>query len=152
MTQPPIPKDPLEQWVQRTLRELPLRAAPPSLAEGVQAELARRAALPWWRSSFRLWPMAARAGFVMVCLAVMALIGYSSKAHELGAAPLHWAQQASATVASASGFVALLLRNIPSSWLLFGAGIGILYTLLFGLGAIAYRTLYLPSATVGDRS
>jgi hypothetical protein len=152
VTNSPTPPDSLEQWVQRTVRDLPLRAAPPAFTERVQTELARRAALPWWRLSFGQWPMAARAGFVMVCIGVMALIGYVSKTHHVGAAPLHIAQQASATIASASGFVALLLRNIPSSWLLIGAGIGILYTLLFGLGAIAYRTLYLPSATVGDRS
>jgi hypothetical protein len=42
------------------------------------AELARRAALPWWRKSFAHWPSAARLVFVAVsalaCVAVVSVL------------------------------------------------------------------------------
>jgi hypothetical protein len=48
------------------------------------------------------------------------------------------------------GLAALLLRVIPPLWLYGGLSLGILlYVVLFGLGAAAYRTLYLRSS-VGD--
>jgi hypothetical protein len=152
MSERPTPADPLERWVQRTLSELPSLTAPASLEARVQAELSRRAALPWWRQSFAQWPMAARVGFVVLCAAVMTLMALLIRTHDVSALPIAWAKDMNATVISASGFVALILRNIPTSWLLIALGVGSLYTMLFGLGAIAYRTLYLQPSTAGDRS
>ena len=49
-------------------------------------------------------------------------------------------------------FSALLVRVIPPAWLygVFAAG-AMLYAVLFGLGAAAYRTLYLRPSLAGDR-
>jgi hypothetical protein len=48
---------------------------------------------------------------------------------------------------------AALVRVVPLEWL-YGAMAGgaILYAALFGLGAAAYRTLYLNPSSAGDRS
>ena len=74
MNELPEKSDPLEQLLDRTLRPLPLRRAPPALQSHVLEELQRRAALPWWRRSFAHWPSAARAGFVLVCLALVGMV------------------------------------------------------------------------------
>ena len=80
----------LEAAVHRVLRGLPERKAPAGLEGRVLAELARRAALPWWRKSFAHWPAAIRAGFfagsvLAAALVVSGLIylSESSGAHEL---------------------------------------------------------------------
>jgi hypothetical protein len=42
--------------------------------------------------------------------------------------------------------MASLVRAVPPTWLYEGAAVGaVLYALLFGLGAAAYRTLYLKA-------
>jgi hypothetical protein len=47
--------------------------------------------------------------------------------------------------------VSLLVRVIPPVWLYGTLGVGVLlYVTLFGLGAAAYRTLYLRSSSAGD--
>src|SRR5688572_3554534 len=77
MNPSPKPDPKLERLIHQTLRDLPPRPAPRSLEERVFAELARRAALPWWKKSFAHWPMPARAVLLVACigtakLAVMA--------------------------------------------------------------------------------
>jgi len=56
----PIENLTLAKRVDAELRALPLVRAPAALQARVLAELARRQALPWWRQSFRDWPMAAQ--------------------------------------------------------------------------------------------
>ena len=63
----------LEQRVHVLLRDLPNRRAPRSLEQRVMAEIARLSALPWWRKSFGHWPVAARAGFILVCAGLVRL-------------------------------------------------------------------------------
>ena len=67
------PDDALKDLLDRTLQELPLRRAPPTLESRVLDELERRAALAWWRRSFAHWPVAARAVFLVICLALIRL-------------------------------------------------------------------------------
>src|SRR5476649_1202935 len=73
MTPSPDSHEKLEQLIHRTLREQPARRAPRSLEQRVLAELERRAALPWWRRSFAHWPLPARAGFLVICAALIGL-------------------------------------------------------------------------------
>src|ERR1700743_3939593 len=130
----------LEQVLSQGLRGLPLRRAPSSLEGRVINELARRAALPWWRASFGTWPVAARVGFVLVCAALVAatiLGGVSAYLgdrcfNEASALLLPWAQPFLTVVSSAGGLVALLGRVIPPLWLYGILGLGIfLYVTLF---------------------
>jgi hypothetical protein len=150
----------LEQVLHQALSGLPPRRAPSTLESRVAGELAHRALLPWWRASFANWPVAARVMFILVCAVlgagtilggVSAYLGNHSF-DEASALLLSWAQPFLTVVSSAGGLVALLVHVIPPVWLygIFGVGI-FLYVTLFGLGAAAYRTLYLPSSA-GDAS
>jgi hypothetical protein len=134
----------LERRVHGLVHNLPLRRAPASLEAAVLAEIARRAALPWWRLSFAQWPAGARIVFVLVCLALVVLTLLAGGLHQFGAVPLAFVQGVANGVSAALGFAAIFVRLIPSPWLYAGLLVGaLLYALLFGLGAFAYRTLYL---------
>jgi hypothetical protein len=153
------PEDKLERRLNDGLRALPLRRAPGSLESRVLSELARREALPWWQRSFANWPPAPRAVFVSVCVAlvVLTLLGGLSafvgdrSLNEFGALLLSLAHPALVVAASAGGLAALLVRVIPPLWLYGGmAAAAMLYVILFGLGATAYRALYLRPPMTGD--
>jgi hypothetical protein len=149
----------LEQTLNRALSGLPLRRAPGTLEARVVSELTRRAALPWWRVSFANWPVGARVAFVLICAALVAatILGGASAYvggnswNEALALVLSWVHPFLAVMSSAGGLAALFLRVIPPLWLYGGLGLGILlYVILFGLGAAAYRTLYLWPSSAGD--
>ena len=149
----------LEQVLHQALGGLPPRRAPRTLESRVAEELARRALQPWWRASFANWPVGARVMFVLVCAVLVAasiLGGVSAylgdrSFDEVSAILLSWAHPLLTLVSSAGGLAALLLHVIPPVWLygILGAGI-FLYVMLFGLGAAAYRTLYLRPSSAGD--
>ncbi len=144
------PNDPLEPLFDRTLRELPLRRAPASLESRVFGELERRATLPWWRRSFTHWPLIARAVFLAICgaSAVLAITGGATAATDVRS--LSWAREIGALLASGGSLVTLLARIAPPPWLYQGIAVcAVLYAVLFGLGAVLYRTLYLQS-TAGE--
>jgi hypothetical protein len=147
--------------MKQTLRGLPPRGAPSTLESRVLGELLRRAALPWWRRSFAHWPLAARAGFVLVCVAligstilggVSAMFGDGSFT-SIVAQALLWMKPFLAVMSSAGGLAALLVRVIPPLWIYGALAVGtLLYVTLFGLGAAAYRVLYLRPSVAGERS
>jgi hypothetical protein len=144
------PQDPLEQLLDRTLRELPLRRAPATLEARVCGELARRSARPWWRRSFAQWPLPARAAFLVLCAVLIRLAFMGGSAAVAGVHSLPWARQAGVLVASLANLTAAIARISPPAWLYEGLAVcGVLYAVLFGLGAVLYRMLYLQS-TAGD--
>jgi len=69
----------------------------------------------------------------------MALLG----SREVAGAARSWVQvgtQVASAIESAGSF---LLHTIPPTWLYAGAAVALVsYALLFGLGTVAYRTLY----------
>ena len=151
---PENPHDPLEAVLHRTLRAQPLRRAPRSLESRVFAELARRAALPWWRKSFAFWPAPVRAAFFVVsAIAAAALVAgvyiiSASASQQLASEVagrfgwLTFVRQLAATVADTMVVVA---RSIPSLWLLGGAALfAAAYAALIGAGTVAYRTWLSP--------
>jgi hypothetical protein len=149
----PDPNQELEQWVGKTLRELPPRRAPRSLEQRVLAELDRRAALPWWRKSFGHWPIGARAAFVLLCaglvrVALMAgawmMAGFDPASFKSAfAQPYALMEGGIAIVNAVSGFCDIMLRNIPSLWIYGGlVFFAAMYAALFGLGAAAYKALH----------
>jgi hypothetical protein len=149
----------LEQVLNQALKGLPPRRAPSTLESRVVQSLARRALLPWWRVSFANWPMSARVGFALISAALMAatiLGGLSAylgdrSLNEISALVLAWMHPFLAVMSSAGGLAALLVRVIPPMWLYGTLGLGILlYVTLFGLGAVAYRTLYIQPSLAGD--
>ncbi len=152
MSEPFDEEQGLERLLERTLRGLPLREAPPSLEAQVFAELRRRAALPWWRRSFAHWPQFARAGFLATCLALVGLaflegawaVARLTALNASGVPPMSWARQALGALAGAGKLAALIVGAVPPGWLYAGIAVSAaLYAALFGLGAVAYRTLFL---------
>ncbi len=144
--------EPLEQAVHRALRALPPRPAPRSLEQRVLAELARRAALPWWRRSFAHWPAPALAAFVVVSLAVIAVILTGASwataglptvdLHAAFARPLAWWHSARSVAEALAGTGEIMIRNLPPIWLYGGlATLAAVYAALFGLGAAAFKAL-----------
>jgi hypothetical protein len=136
----------LEQLMRKTLQGLPSRRAPGSLEERVLAELARRAALPWWRKSYIDWPLPARCAFLLVSggvakLAIMAVVwvmlGFET-------APLLERFRALADLGdSIIEFCQAVLHSIPPFWIYGGlAVIALMYATLVGVGAFAYRTFH----------
>ncbi|HEX7116562.1 MAG TPA: hypothetical protein VF193_15655 [Steroidobacter sp.] len=136
----------LERLISRVLSEQPLRQAPRSLELRVMAEIERRARLPWWRKSFAQWPQAARvaflavsAGFVYaglrIAMWVTEPIDSAARTVELPAA-VRWIQT----------FVTALItvsESVPMLWIYGGlAVLTVLYAVLFGVGTVAYRTIY----------
>jgi hypothetical protein len=156
--------DPLESLASRVLRDAPLRHAPSSLESRVLAEIGRRAALPWWRQSFPRWPGLARVGFTVTCGSIVAallaaawpwapggMLAGAGAWSAGGSAWLPWARSVVTLVDVARELEAALVRVVPLDWL-YGAMAGgaLLYAALFGLGATAYRALYLNSSSAGE--
>ena len=150
---PPDRHEKLERLVHRTLREIPARRAPASLEARVLAELTRRAALPWWRQSFVHWPVPARAAFIVFSAGIVKLVLMASvwamagfDAAQFSAAfaqPVNWMESGLTVVNAIGGFFDILFRNIPPLWLYGGlAFLATMYATLFGLGAAAYKALY----------
>jgi hypothetical protein len=150
MNQGPDTEDGLERLIDRTLHQLPLRRAPPSLELRVLDELQRRAALPWWRLSIAHWPLAARVVFVVICIclagaALLAGPWATTGLQSLDASAaswVPWAHDAAAVTGIAGELLALAARSIPHVWLHEAlTASALLYAAFFGLAAAAYRTL-----------
>jgi hypothetical protein len=144
--QPPASSDSLERFIDKALRDQPLQRAPRDLESKVMAAIAHRATAPWWQSSFRHWPVAARmlflvasVGFVRLVLEATTLIIDPLNPSARGAAlvaELSWIHGLFATIGGA-------LSSLPSWWIYCGlTALGTLYLMLFGASAAAYRTLY----------
>jgi hypothetical protein len=153
MTRPDQHQDKLERLVDRALREQPLRHAPRSLEARVLAEIERRAALPWYRKSFGHWPLAARAGFlvasygfVRIALVVVMVVAEAARSGRFVAdlSSVTWLHSGASIISTIGATGAFVIGAIPTSWLYGGIALGVaLYCALFGLGAVAYRALYI---------
>lgn len=150
----PHDSDKLEKSIHRVLRNLPDRKAPAGLMARVQAELARRSALPWWKKSFAHWPSAVRAGFfagtglaAALIVAGLFVVGQSSGAHQIAggiSASYAWVAIVRDVVSVAADKVKAFLSTIPPYWLYGGAAtIALCYAAIAALGATAYRALSL---------
>ncbi len=147
----PSPEE-LEKMIHETLRSLPERRAPRSLESRVMAAIAAREALPWWRQSYRAWPLAARVVFVVVSVGLaaglmLATVGAmtdlrGSDVSRFFATPLLWIEIARNAMASMASVGAVIVRQIPTLWLYGGLAVFVAaYVAMFGIGAAAYRTL-----------
>jgi hypothetical protein len=148
------PRDEVQRLLERAMKDLPLRRAPATLEARVLGELARRAALPWWRRSFGHWPLPARAIFVVLCAGLIRLaflegsvaVAGVHSLHQSGVLPLSWLRDVGVLAATAGNLVALLARTAPPFWVYEGIAVcAVLYAVLFGLGAVVYRTLFLQT-------
>jgi len=137
-------REALERLLDRALRELPLRRAPRALETRVIRELERRAALAWWRRSFAHWPLLARAGFLVICGALISAAFLGGATAVTGIRSLSWVRELGGLTASAANLLAVLARIQPPTWAYAAMAVcAVLYAILFGLGAAGYRALYL---------
>jgi hypothetical protein len=142
------PESLLERQMHAMLRSLPPRPAPEGLTARVLEELSRRAALPWWRRQVTQWPMPARLSFALVAAALVLLsLAGSASLQDLAApaAPaLSWSHHLMALWSALLAPLTALLRSLPPLWLEIAAALAACaYLFLFGVGAAAYRLLYL---------
>jgi hypothetical protein len=148
------PNEDLDRAAQRlgqVLRGLPPRAAPRTLEARVLREIERRAAQPWWLRSFAHWPVGARAAFLLLCAAALgaAFFGTSialdafRSMHDAGALASSPAHRLFALASAAQQIWTVLVDIVPTGWLRAAlAATTLLYVMLFTLGAVAYRWLY----------
>jgi hypothetical protein len=66
--------DPLAAWTDRTLKQLPLRPAPPSLMMQVLAAIRRQALLPWYRRPWLTWPKGMQLASAFTLSALLGLV------------------------------------------------------------------------------
>lgn len=143
----------LEQFIGSVLRQQPLRQAPGTLEARVLRELELRNAKAWWQLGFSRWPWTAR----VLCLPVGAALVWLSFFTTARLLSLWQAVQGSAPASAAEsgwrwfeslGQALQTLGNLVShavpQWLLYGgAGAALfMYAAFFGLGAAAFRTLF----------
>jgi len=123
----------LERLMQHALSELPLRRAPARLerrvAEAIEARAghASRPVSSWpdgfGRKGIATWPLAVRVALLACCLASAVVVSLGMTAF--------------------GSFIVQLIRLIPTEWLVGGLlAATALYSMLFGLLAIGYSTLY----------
>jgi hypothetical protein len=133
----------MELLFDRTLRDLPSQRAPFTLEARVNDELRRRAARPWWRRSFTQWPLLTRMAFLATCTGV-ATLTISQGAWLFLETRSGWTQFPRAFPLAIGALASSIADWIPATWMYVGLGVGaVLYAGLFGLGAAAYRALYL---------
>jgi hypothetical protein len=143
----------LERLIEGAFSGLPPRRAPDTLQRRVLDEIAQRAAAPWWRRGFAQWPAAARTGFVIVCLVLAGLSLTGGLTQQLGTQTLSWAQPFLGLMTFIGGVATLAASLVPPPVIYLALSVGaLLYALLFGLGAFAYRTLYLQHSNTAIRS
>lgn len=74
MKDPHNPQEPMAQWADRVLRQLPARPAPPGLAPLILAAVGRQGRRPWYRQPWLQWPAGLRVlSGVLVGAAFVAL-------------------------------------------------------------------------------
>ena len=145
----------LERLIEGVCSSLPMRRAPAELERRVLDELERRAALPWWRLGFAQWPVAARGSLLVVCVSLVALSltsGFAQRFDLQTLQTLGWVRPIVGLMAVMGNAATLVATLIPPLWIYLILSVGtMLYLLLFGLGAFAYRTLYLHHSNTAIR-
>jgi len=151
-TESGAPRERLERLMAQVLAGQPPRRAPATLGDRVMAELARRAALPWWRRGFSDWPLGARVALVLALGLLLALVlALAGRATEGVGATLSadvagtvdgWSAALHALGSVAGEIAGLLRRAVPTAWL-YGcaAMVAALYVSFVGLGAATYKVL-----------
>lgn len=135
----PSPEE-LESQMHRLLRSLPDRRAPAGLESRVMAEIARRAALPWWKRSYPAWPAPARllffTGSALAAAVLIVALG------RLAWPARQWAANWQSFFSDLAGAAGSVLGHIPTLWMyVAGAALLVSYGLIVGIGSALYRTL-----------
>ena len=133
----------LESQIDVALKDLPPVKAPATLVARVLSVLAARAQRPWWQHVWWDWPLAAKAAYFLLALAIIGAVGgggvilddgvvaYSQQATE-HLAPVVSLWDTMLTLVNA---VSLLWQDTARPWLLYVLSFaGLLYLICVGLG------------------
>ena len=139
----------LEALLDAELKKLPPVAAPASLVPRVMAILAARQARPWWQRSWWDWPLAAKASFLLVAIAIAGAFGGGGVLLDQGV--VSYSQQVTEQLAPASTLwdtAASLRTAVGLLWtraaqpllvtLMIAAGL--LYLICVGVGTACVRS------------
>lgn len=142
----------LERAMAQVLAGQPPRRAPATLAGRVMGEIARRAALPWWRRGFAYWPLGARVALVLalglLLWLVLAATGGATSGvdgalrSDVTGTLAGWSTALHALGSVAGEIGGLVVRIVPSAWAYgIAAAVAALYVSFFGLGAATWKVL-----------
>ncbi len=146
------PNDPLATWADHTLKQLPVRRAPATLAPRVVAALARQRGLPWYQQPWFRWPRHLQALAFLLATALLFGLAWFIIPHG-DAVSLAAAQQAASQlelvkpvtttfdVLGTLGHAGTLLFRSLSGWALAAVlgGAAFLWCSTLGLGTAAWR-------------
>ncbi len=138
----------LELLIDAELKALPPVKAPATLVPQVLALLASRAQQPWWRQVWWQWPLAAKAAYFLLALAIIGAIGDGGVMLDDGVA--NYSQQATERLAPVASLwdtlltlqnaVGLLWVRAAQPLLLYALILGgLLYLACLGLGTACVR-------------
>ena len=145
------PHQPLEAFVHRALRELPVERAPADLEARVLAALQARQLRPWWQAGWRAWPVVPRTVVLAAATATTLALAWGFFAGAQFAETFAWSAwigthapwlatlgSAGATLLDALG---LCVRKFQPYLLGLAVVMAAAYALLIALGSGLYRSL-----------
>jgi hypothetical protein len=144
------PHDKLEASIDRVLRSVPQHRSPVGFEARVLAEIARRQALPWWRQSYRSWPVAMRAAFFFgsavaagLAVSTLVLLFRAQPLADLAVGSVAWLREISSGLGYLAGIARSAASSIPTLYYYAPAGIfTAVYAVLGAVGATTYRLLH----------
>ena len=145
-------QEPLAEWTDQVLRQLPARRAPASLAPRILQAIARQRALPWYRRPWMEWPRLYRVITAVATLLVLGFGGWwilphadvvSLSAATEAASQFETVREVSVTagILKSLGQAVLLVVRSLHAWVLAGLlGLAaLIWTTTLGLGTVCWR-------------
>lgn len=139
------PNNHLEAWADRTLKQLPTRRAPASLAPKVLAAIQRQRALPWYRRPWFTWPK----GFQVLSIATLTGLStgvvWAFSAAQTAAAPVITnvrteASTAFSIVSALTQAAGLIVNEVPSYiWFTVLGMLAVAWVSFLALGTACWR-------------
>ena len=145
---PSEPDPNLEALIDAELKKLPPIPAPARLVPRVLTILEARAQAPWWQRAWWDWPLSARAGFILVSLAIVA--AFSGGGFVFGTEFTAYSQLTADRFTVGEGVLDSLTPLANAGWLLWEkfqplilyslAVAGVMYLACLGLGTACVRS------------
>ena len=140
----------LEEAISRELKALPPLIAPATLISRVLGAIENRVALPWYRQSWPVWPLALRAASLLILLSMFGLLcfaGWKVSQAQSALAAMHavagWFSSASTlwNAMNALGAAAIVVANHLGTGFIIGCLVAAVigYGLCVGLGTVYMR-------------